>query len=44
MIIQMGTHLDLEDSLVRMLPYQIPIFLILEFLDLVIELNESGNI
>ena len=35
---QMGTHLDLEDGLVRMLPYQRPIFLTL---GLIYRLSES---
>ena len=38
MIIQMGTHLDLEDGLVRMLSYQRPIFLTL---GLIYRLSES---
>ena len=38
MIIQMGTDLDLEDDLVRMSPYQRPIFLTL---GLIYRLSES---
>ena len=39
MIIQMGTHLDLEDGLVRMLPYQRSIFLTLGLMRVRVDLR-----